>query len=178
MWTSLLTQVNRCLNWPTWPINTTLMCSFLGASGWVGGTLGTGDSSSSSIIISGASSSAAACTSGPLSPPPGSSSSGSASFWSHGSSVLISVSPFSRAHSAQTGKKRIDIGSLHLHSWGIFRWTQVLYYLYFMVKEAFSEQSSSQETLYRDADSWDFSISIISSANETFYKSKKHQIIL
>lgn len=169
MWTSLLTQVSRCLNWPTWPINTTLMCSFLGASGWVGGTLGTGDSSSSSII-SGASSSDAACTSGPLSPPPGSSSSGSASFWSHGSSVLISVSPFSRAHSAQTGKKkRIYIGSLNLNSWGIFRWTQVPYYLYFMVKEAFLEQSLSQETFYRDADSRDFSISIISSANKTFY---------
>lgn len=43
-----------------------------------------------------------------------------------------------------------------------------------MVKEAFSGQSLSQETLYRDADSQDFSITIISSANET-YKSKKHQ---
>lgn len=83
-----------CMHWPTCPMKTTLMCSFLGASGCVGGTLGTGASSSSSII-SGAVSSVAAWTAGPRSPPPGSSSFGSASFWSHGSSVLISVSPFS-----------------------------------------------------------------------------------
>ena len=86
--------VDRCMHWPTCPMNTTLMCSFLGASGCVVGTLGTGASSSSSIV-SWAISSVVACTSGPPSPPPGSSSFGSASFWSQGSSVLISVSPFS-----------------------------------------------------------------------------------
>lgn len=89
-----LSLIHRCMHWPTCPMNTTLMCSFLGASGCVGGTLGAGASSSSSII-SGAVSSVVACSTGPRSPPPGSSSFGSASFWSHGSSVLISVSPFS-----------------------------------------------------------------------------------
>lgn len=99
-------NVTRWMNWPTCPMNTTLTCSFLGASGWVGGALGAGASSSSSIIPGG-SWSGVACISGPLSPPPGSSSSGSASFWSHGSSVLSSVSPFSRADSAKTQNKEI-----------------------------------------------------------------------
>lgn len=89
--------------WPTCPINTTLTCSFLGASGLAGGGLGVGSSSSSSSSSWPSSSSGPPLSARQL--PPGSSSSGF-TFSSHVSSALASVSPFSTAAQRNAGGVR------------------------------------------------------------------------